>query len=280
MRGQGIAKYWLLPLIQLILSLGSAPIMAAEQRPILSLVIDDLGYSYQYGRKAIELEGDHTYAIIPGTGYARKLAQLAQQHKKEVILHLPLQASNPGAASEANALNETMDENQLTNNLVSMLAEIPVIKGVNNHMGSHLTQIDYFMRPIMDVIKAYNPDFYFLDSRTSPKSIAHTEALNSGLSSIRRDIFLDNNHENPESIHLQFQVWLQKARDKGHAVAIGHPHPNTIQYLRENLAPVNRQFRFLSVSKLIDQKHHENGSGDSIEAELSYAQAKGGSESN
>jgi len=65
-------------------------------------------------------------------------------------------------ASESNALHETMDEDQLTTNLVEMLAEIPVIKGVNNHMGSRLTQIDYFMRPIMDGIKAYNPDLYFL----------------------------------------------------------------------------------------------------------------------
>ena len=95
----------------------------ADQRPLLSLVIDDLGYSFQLGREAIELVGDHTYAIIPGTSYGKKLARLANIHKKEVILHLPLQASNPGAASEPNVLDETMTENQLSNNLVSMLDE-------------------------------------------------------------------------------------------------------------------------------------------------------------
>jgi len=272
MREQGYAGYWLLPLFLLILSMSSAPAIGAEQRPILSLVIDDLGYSFQYGREVIELDGDHTYAIIPGTSYAKKLALHAQRHNKEVILHLPLQASNPSAASEANALNEAMDEDQLADNLVSMLAEIPVIKGVNNHMGSHLTQIDYFMRPIMDIIKAYNPNFYFLDSRTSPNSIAHTEALNSGLSSIRRDVFLDNDYENPESIHLQYQIWLQKARDQGHAVAIGHPHPNTIAYLRENLAQGKTRFRFLSVSKLIQEKGEGNKSSDLVNADLTLVQ--------
>ena len=273
MCGQGYAGYQLSSFLLLILSICSAPAIGAEQRPILSLVIDDLGYSFQNGRKAIELEGDHTYAIIPGTGYAKKLARLAQQHEKEVILHLPLQATNPSAATEPNALNEAMDESQLTNNLVSMLAEISVIKGVNNHMGSHLTQIDYFMRPIMDVIKAYNPNFYFLDSRTSPNSIAHTEALNSGLSSIKRDVFLDNDHENLESIHLQYQVWLQKARDRGHAVAIGHPHPNTIQYLRENLTRENAEFRFLSVSKLIQKKRSGNKPSGIISADLTLGQS-------
>lgn len=237
-----------------IFLINSASINAAEQRPILSLVIDDLGYSFKYGRQAIELKGDHTYAVIPGTHYGKKLARLANLNKKEVILHLPLQAIDPSAASESNALHETMDEDQLARNLADMLAEMPVIKGVNNHMGSHLTQIDYFMRPIMDVIRTYNPNLYFLDSRTSPNSIAYTEAVNSGLASIRRDIFLDNDHTNPESIHLQYQIWLQKARDQGHAVAIGHPHPATIRYLQENLHQADSSFRFLSVSRLLNQR--------------------------
>jgi len=273
MRKQGYASYWLSPFLILILSICSAPAIGAEQRPMLSLVIDDLGYSYQNGRKAIELEGDNTYAIIPGTSYAKKLARLAQQHDKEVILHLPLQASSPSAPAEPNALNEAMDEDQLTVNLVGMLAEMPVIKGVNNHMGSYLTQIDYFMRPIMDVIKAYNPGFYFLDSRTSPNSIAYTEALSSGLPSIRRDVFLDNDFENPESIHLQYQIWLQKARDRGYAVAIGHPHPNTLEFLRENLTRDNKQFEFLSVSKLIQKKGRDNKPSNLISADLTLVQS-------
>ncbi|MDH5356211.1 MAG: divergent polysaccharide deacetylase family protein, partial [Gammaproteobacteria bacterium] len=236
--------YSLFPSLLLVTALCSSSSIAADQRPLLSLVIDDLGYSFRAGREAIELKGDHTYAIIPGTDYGKKLAHLASLHKKEVILHLPLQASNPGAASEPNVLDETMTESQLSDNLISMLDEFSIIKGVNNHMGSHLTQFDYFMRPIMDSIKAYNPDFYFLDSRTSPKSIAYTEAVNSGLHSISRDVFLDNERDNPESIHLQFQIWLQKARKQGHAIAIGHPHSTTITYLQENLTETMDKFKF------------------------------------
>lgn len=246
----------------------------AEQRPVLSLVIDDLGYSFQHGREAIELMGDHTYAVIPGTHYARKLARLANLHNKEVILHLPLQAINPAAASESNALHEAMDEDQLSKSLVEMLAELPVIKGVNNHMGSHLTQIDYFMRPIMEGIKAYNPNLYFLDSRTSPNSIAYTEAINTGLPSMRRDVFLDNDHTNLESIHFQYQIWLQKARDRGHAIAIGHPHPNTIRYLQEELPQADNNFRFLSVSKLINQRIAENQNSQPYQQNLSFKQSE------
>jgi len=241
-----IRHFLIIPLLCL------APFAVADQRPVLSLVIDDLGYSYQQGQAAINLPGDHTYAIIPGAVYSQKLAQFAQQKDKEIILHLPLQASSSLAPKEPNALDEKMDENQLTANLHSMLSAFPNIKGINNHMGSHLTAIDYFMRPIMDSIKSYNPGLYFLDSRTTALSVAQAEALNSGLDSISRDVFLDNDYTNIESIRLQFQIWLQKARDRGSAIAIGHPHDSTISFLRENMAQTSELFNFVSVSKLIE----------------------------
>ncbi len=257
-----------------ILGLCSTSISVADQTPVLSLVIDDLGYSLQHGQAAIELKGDHTYAIIPGTHYSKKLARHADSFHKEVILHLPLQATNPGSASESNALHEAMDEDQIANNLSDMLSEIPSIKGVNNHMGSFLTEIDYFMRPIMEGIRAYNPDLYFLDSRTSPRSIAYSEAIESGLASITRDIFLDNDHTNTESIHFQYQLWLQKARAQGHAIAIGHPHPTTIRYLQQHLAETQKQFRFYSVSKLIRQQFVKHNTPESAEDNQTLVQSK------
>jgi polysaccharide deacetylase 2 family uncharacterized protein YibQ len=134
-----------------------------------------------------------------------------------------------------------------------MLSEFPNIKGINNHMGSHLTEIGYFMRPIMESIKAYRSQLYFLDSRTSALSVAYIEALNSGLDSVRRDIFLDNDHANLESIKFQFKLWLKKARDNGSAVAIGHPHPNTMTHLTENLPLLEKDFRFMRISALISE---------------------------
>jgi hypothetical protein len=156
-----------------------------------------------------------------------------------------------GSASdrEPHALDESMDEDQLTAKVHSLLAQVPFVRGVNNHMGSHLTEFDFFMRPIMDSIRTYNPDFYFLDSRTSPLSVAHAQALDAGLPSISRDVFLDN-EQNVESIRLQYRIWLNKARDYGSAIAIGHPHPQTLQVLRENL-PDAGNFHFMRISELI-----------------------------
>ncbi len=226
---------------------------AADQRPVMSLVIDDLGYSLDNGKAAIELEGDHTYAILPGAVYSRELARHAHAHDKEVILHLPMQSISSRAAHEPNALNEAMDEDQLTESVHSLLSSVPHIRGVNNHMGSHLTEFDFFMRPVMDSIHAYNSRLYFLDSRTSPRSVAHAQALDAGLSAIKRDVFLDN-EPNLESIRVQYRIWQTKARELGSAIAIGHPFSSTLQVLRENLAATSANYRFMRVSKLIEAR--------------------------
>ena len=226
-----------------------ASAVQADARPILSLVIDDLGYSLERGKAAIELDGDHTYAILPGATHTHKLARHANRHNKEVILHLPMQSIGAASEREPHALDESMDEDQLTSKVHSLLAQIPFIRGVNNHMGSHLTEFDFFMRPVMHSIRAYNPNLYFLDSRTSALSVAHAQALDAGLQSISRDIFLDN-ETNIESIRLQYRIWLNRAREFGSAIAIGHPHPQTLQVLRENL-PEAERFRFMRISELI-----------------------------
>jgi polysaccharide deacetylase 2 family uncharacterized protein YibQ len=226
----------------------------ADQRPVLSLVIDDLGYSLDNGLAAIRLDGDHTYAILPGSIYGRELAESAHRQGKEVILHLPMQSISSSAAQEPNALNEAMDEDQLTSEVHSLLGDIPFIRGVNNHMGSHLTEFDFFMRPVMDSIRSYDPGLYFLDSRTSPRSVAHTQALESGLAATGRDVFLDN-ETNPESIRLQIRIWQQTARQRGTAVAIGHPYPETIKALRNSLKDSGQGFRYLPMSRLIELRN-------------------------
>ena len=250
-------RFWLI----LLLAVSTAS--NADSRPVLALVIDDLGYSFEPGKTAIELPGDHTYAILPGAAYSKRLAQHAHRLDKEVILHLPMQSISSTATHEPGALNEAMDEDQLTSNVHSLLAQIPFIRGVNNHMGSHLTEFDFFMRPVMDSIRSYNPSFYFLDSRTSPRSVAFTQAREAGLSSISRDVFLDNDDSLP-AIRLQYHIWLERAREQGSAIAIGHPHANTLEVLQQNLGEAAVEFHFMPVSALIRDRQQQVLSADEL----------------
>ncbi|MFT5504602.1 MAG: polysaccharide deacetylase 2 family uncharacterized protein YibQ [Gammaproteobacteria bacterium] len=224
----------------------------ADQKPLLSLVVDDLGYSYDRGKASMEIPGDHTFAIIPGTAHGPALSTFAETIDKEIILHLPLQASNSRAAAEKNALDETMDEDQINRQLHTMLSEYQGIAGVNNHMGSYLTSIDYFMRAIMEGINRFNPGLYFLDSRTTALSVAYYEAVDSGIESIQRDIFLDNNYNNVESLQFQFNKWQNIAREKGSAIAIAHPHPSTTEFLTQRLPDIMENFRIVRVSTMLE----------------------------
>ena len=70
------------------LMLFSAPLLA--EKPVLSLVVDDLGYSFQQAKQVLELPGKHTFAIIPTTTYSQKIARYAHQKGQEIILHLSL----------------------------------------------------------------------------------------------------------------------------------------------------------------------------------------------
>ncbi len=230
---------------------------ATAEKPVLALVIDDLGYSYDQARQVFELPGRHTYAIIPATTYSRKIAHLASEQGHEIMLHMPMQSSGD-LIIEPTALHDGMTEQEITRGVEQMISELPNIRGVNNHMGSKLTEIGYIMRPVMETIHKHNDGYYFLDSRTTAQSQAYQHALRAGLRSVKRDVFLDFQGDDAEVTAEQFDVWLKKARDKGYAVAIAHPYHGTIELLKEKLAEVADDFRFMTISDLIQYQQQES----------------------
>ena len=225
----------------------------AYEKPTLSLVIDDLGYSLNYGKKAFELVGDHTYAIIPNSVYAKKLSLIGQKQKKELIMHLPMQSSSHKVRHEANTLNVTMSETKLIETTQAFLNDMPHIAGINNHMGSHLTQYDYFMRPVMETIFKHNPKLYFLDSRTSAQSTAYRVARISGLNASKRNVFLDHSHAATD-IRFQFKTWLKKATKGYPAIAIAHPTKTTLSVISPLLNDEQENFNFTKLSQYLSIK--------------------------
>lgn len=241
-----------------LLFLGLALLATAIQaeKPVLSLVIDDLGYSFEQARQVLNLPGEHTFAVIPETTYSQKIARYAHENGHEVILHLPMQSS-VDLIMEPSALHDNMTEQQITNGVSNMIKEMPFIKGVNNHMGSKLTEMDYIMRPVMETIRQHNKNFYFLDSRTTPLSKAYQQALKAGIPSLKRDVFLDFDRDNIESLSFQFDLWLKKASKSGQAVAIAHPYQSTIELLQQKLEQVAEDFQFMTISQLIQSQQQE-----------------------
>lgn len=133
------------------------------------------------------------------------------------------------------------------------LDRVPHAAIINNHMGSALTQESRATRWLMEAIK--DRQMYFIDSRTTPDTIAFTTAQSHQLRSASRDIFLDND-KSIHAIDRSFQQLLRLARRKGTAIAIGHPHPTTLAYLAMAL-PKIENIKVVSISELITERVRE-----------------------
>lgn len=199
------------------------------------LILDDLGNSLALGQRAIHLPGAINYAILPQSPNGARLAKAAHQQGKEVMLHIPM-SNIKGRRMGPGALTPAMDEEHFIATLRQHLQSIPYVRGVNNHMGSLLTQLHRPMSWFMKELK--QQQLYFVDSRTSPLTVAESLAKTYNLPHLRRHVFLDN-HRSEKAISKQFERLISIAKEQGTAVAIGHPHPETLGFLEQAL-PVLR----------------------------------------
>ncbi len=232
--------------------LTSAPVITEpDTAPLIAIIIDDLGYQWKNGLRSIQLEGDYTLAILPFSPYARQMAQKAAQQGKEVMLHAPMEPISAHTWHEHQGLHNKMNQVEFEHMLSRMLEEVPDAKGINNHMGSALTQNKEIMGWLMEEVSARG--LYFVDSRTTPLTKAYSAAQDSQVPSLKRDIFIDN-IRTPEAIERQFNKLLKVAHKQGSAIAICHPYPETIAFLeRADLKIKQSNSRLVSISDLLSR---------------------------
>ena len=204
----------------------------AEKPPAITLIIDDMGNHADYGERALSLDGRVTYAFLPHTPHARRLAERAHSEGKEVMLHLPMH-SHDGGRLGPGALTLHMTEQAFKRTIAANIAAVPHVVGLNNHMGSLLTRHPGAMAWLMQVLNQY-PGMFFIDSRTTRATVAQQLAQEYDVPNTRRNVFLDNDR-NPARIRANFLQLVRQAREQGFAVGIGHPYPETVNTLRNEL---------------------------------------------
>ncbi len=197
------------------------------KQPTIAIVIDDMGHQYKNGAKLIALPYPITFAFLPDRKHTLPLIQRAKASGKEIMLHAPME-NQVGFGLGAGGLKSNMSEMQIKQTLRKSFISIPNMIGLNNHMGSRLTENPKIMRWIMETVQQH--PFYFLDSRTSPKSVAAKVAVDHQIPTLKRDVFLDH-FQDRDFVQKQFHRLISLARKKGTAIAIGHPHTVTTDYL-------------------------------------------------
>lgn len=201
----------------------------------LSIIIDDVGYRAS-DKRLLELPDYIMLSVLPSAPFAQTISAQAKAQKRDIMLHLPMQ-SKSGYKPETDTLTSQMNTKQLQQRLLSAIRKLPNSVGVNNHMGSLLTENPRAMLAVMQVLK--EKKLFFVDSRTSQNSVAFQIAKDLGVSSFKRHIFLDN-QKDPVKIGVQLDKALQLAQKGYPVIAIGHPYPETIQVLQQYLARADK----------------------------------------
>ena len=198
----------------------------------LAIVVDDIGYSRAAGERVLALPKAVSIAVLPFTPHAVALAQRAQAIGKDVLLHQPLESEDE-SLPPVRTLTLNMTPDDIKKEVEAALNSIPGVKGVSNHTGSRFTRDVASMNALMSVISARG--LFFLDSRTTARTVAMGVASEWGVTALRRDVFLDHDRE-MEAIDAAFEKALAIANRRGHAILIAHPHDITLGFLEKRMA--------------------------------------------
>lgn len=218
--------------------------------PQIAIIIDDLGYGLTAGERALDLPGPVSFAVLPATPRGRVLAEKAYASGKEVLLHLPLQSATPQETEEPGGLLLDMTRGQFAATFAEDFNSVPHAIGVNSHRGSLLTRHPGHMTWLMEEIRLRG-GLFFVDSYTTHESVALKVAHESGVPAVKRDVFLDPDNA-PGTLEREFARLKKLARQNGFAVGIGHPFPDTLSMLENELPKLSGEgFELVSISKYV-----------------------------
>jgi hypothetical protein len=220
-----------------------------KKLPLVAIIIDDLGYDKKVAIKLSKLNAMLTFSILPYSPFQQSIARLSREKGFGIMLHLPMEPVeypdvNPGPGT----LLTSMTPDQLTRQLEKDLDSVPFIRGVNNHMGSKMTAESSHMYQIFSILKKRG--LYFVDSRTTVKTLCKPSARLFQIPFAQRDVFLDHRVE-VEFIRKQIKELVRIAQRNGYAVGIGHPHSLTYQVLKEMLPDIQKKVRLVPASDIV-----------------------------
>lgn len=232
--------------------LGEAP--APPARPVpergkIALILDDVGYDTAAARRAADLGVPLTFAVIPGTPHAADAAEYLAARGFDILCHLPMEPEGfPDVSPGEGAILQSMSDGEIRERTLAMLRSIPHAKGVNNHMGSAATADPRVMGSVLGALR--DEEVFFVDSRTTPRSVSIAVARQLGVRNAARDTFLDDDRSDA-AVRRQLEV-LARDADGGTAIGIGHLYPSTLRVLAQELPRLRaRGYRFVRVSEAV-----------------------------
>jgi uncharacterized protein len=215
----------------------------------VAIVIDDVGSNMDLLKEAVKLlPKSVTFAIIPFQPYSKESAEILHGEGFHIILHSPMEAEDQKKGQVC--IREGMSQQEVSKILALQLDSVPFAEGVNNHTGSKATKDPVVMSYVMYELKKRG--LYFLDSRTTPFTVAFKTAKENGIKCAERKVFLDD--ESSESgILLKIDELALAGMKEKKAVGIGHLRPNTIKTLSKRLPYWQmREVKFILLQEAVE----------------------------
>lgn len=231
-------------------------------RPMVAVVIDDMGLDRKRSARTVKLPGPLTLSWLPYADDLPAQTAAAKAAGHELMLHLPMEPSipvNPGP----DALLTSLSADENLRRLDRALGRFSGFVGVNNHMGSRFTADRAALRPIIAEINRRG--YLWYDSRTAPASVGMALAAEIGAPWAGRDVFLDHVMTAGEVAKALARLEAL-AKQRGVSTAIGHPHDVTIDALARWLPELpKRGLTLVPLSAVVAAKHsssHTRKNGD------------------
>lgn len=235
-------------------------------KPRIGICIDDCGSVDPTNPstpiyKMLQLPYEMTYAVMPLRSYTTQTATEIHAHDSEVILHQPMAAitvPNPGAGG----ITDSMTLEQVRATIEANLDALPYVVGMNNHMGSLITQQRDKMQVCIEELEERH--LYFYDSRTITTSVGYDVAQENGLLTGERDLFIDGNSK--EEAKQIIRNLALRALYAPHVpnLGIGHVRSDTADALTEmvpelqamgvDIVPISQ-----CISQVVEVDFHPSG---------------------
>jgi len=215
----------------------------------IAIIVDDIGNDLESLAQLLEIEQPLTFSVLPNAEFTDQSCRMLRRAGAQVMLHMPMEpVSYPQTDPGSGALLLSMDKAAIQDAVREALSRVPCAKGMNNHMGSAFTADPRAMAAVMEVLASRG--LFFIDSRTTAQTAAYSTALESGVPSAERKVFLDHD-PSLRAVRASLLDLALEAEANGFAIGIGHPYPQTIEVLRETLPKLSAMgYHFVPAGEL------------------------------
>jgi polysaccharide deacetylase 2 family uncharacterized protein YibQ len=203
-------------------------VVSPNEKPKLAIILDDVCVRSQV--EAIKsLNLPLTMSFLPPSKYRPNSAKLAQKESFYMV-HLPMEAMS-FTKEEPFTLRVDDSQEKISKRIQKLKELFPNVKYINNHTGSKFTSDERAVNKLIYELRKRGINF--IDSRTIADTKVPKVMKNYGMKYIGRDVFLDH-HPEKSYVKKQIKEAVRIAKEHGNAIAIGHPHKNTLLAIKES----------------------------------------------